>query len=321
MLLPSHIIWYLPLVLVPFLAGMVLDTAGWSRLLGTPAKVPFRKLLGVHIGTESLLLTLPGGFAVSDAAKVVLLKRGGNIQPPETLASLLARRWLLGSSQFLFVFGSIILGLSFRSGSDRGSTIPFAGELSSMPVLLAAAVTLVVGVIILTRGGVAAGTHRLLSALLPRRHRDRLDKHLPAFLEVDACLSTFGRRHWYDIGLVFLLFFLSWVMDALETVVIARVIGFDAGFVAVLIVEAILSVVKLAVFFLPSGIVVKDLGYVALFGAAGIVVSAPQIAVFIAAKRLVNVVWIVIGLIVLLGSGYRLPKKRAALYKTAVEPS
>jgi hypothetical protein len=275
--------------------------------------------LAVHVGTESLLLTLPGGFAVADAVKIALLRRGSSVDALESLTSLVARRWMLGVSQVLYVVGSIVIGYSLLSGKASAVFPGIAESWNALPTLAVVAVTFITGTFLLMNGGAARRVFRLVNCLSPRFLRDWFDRHRNSFLKINASLRAIGNGRHYELIFVFLMFLSSWLTDTIESVLVARIIGLDIGFVPLLLTEAILSVVKLAGFFLPSGIIVKDLGYVALFNAVGVAFTGSQIAVFVAVKRLINIAWIVIGFAVLFASGFRLPAKKSRAFGTVVE--
>ena len=102
---------------------------------------------------------------------------------------------------------------------------------------------------------------------------------------------------------VVLLYLVTWVVEALETFFIAQYLGFGITLTQTLMIEAILSIVREAVFFLPSGIVVKDLGYITLFNSFAMLLSPLQTLAFVVVKRFVMLVWVIVGYVVLAVQG------------------
>ena len=78
-------------------------------------------------------------------------------------------------------------------------------------------------------------------------------------------------------------------MDVWETILVARATGIHISFISTLFVEAILSAVRLGMFFFPGGIGVKEIGYFAFFSSFHFPVSAVQIGAFVVIKRIVSI--------------------------------
>ncbi len=317
----AHWVWYVPLLLVPFFLGLALDTLAWRLLLPGHKNLSYKRLLGIHIGTESLLLTLPGGFAAADAMKIALLSRGSGIDPMESLTSLLARRWMLGLSQVLFVLVAVGIGYGLFSGISRRGVVGIPS--APIIVLISAVSVLVIAVAwhSAANGNTVERLFWFLHRLSPRSMRRWLLLHHDSFLKVASYASAIRSQRRSLLYVLQLLLVVSWLSDAVESVLVAAVLGIDVGFLTFVVMEAILSIVKLLAFFLPSGIVVKELGYVALFNAAKVAVTGPQTAVFIAVKRIINVVWILVGFIVLFACGFRLKKKKNTGLRPILEAS
>ena len=108
-------------------------------------------------------------------------------------------------------------------------------------------------------------------------------------------------------------------MDAGETLLVAPALGFHISFTNVLVTEAVLSALRLGVFFLPSGVVVKDIAYVALFSSMNIYLTTAQIAAFVVVKRIVLLFCIAVGYAALLLQGVRWNNKRFIFYNAVLE--
>jgi hypothetical protein len=97
----------------------------------------------------------------------------------------------------------------------------------------------------------------------------------------------------------------GWLLESLETLVILRVLGaplspFLGGYAEVIAFEAGLALVRHTAFFAPAGLGVQDLGYIAFFHALGMPEASTLGAAFVVLKRAKEIVWIVIGYLLLL---------------------
>ena len=80
--------WMLLLLPMPFFIGMLLDTLAWKQLLPPHLTLRFKSLFGAQVGTEAVLLSIPGGFAMT-SIKLYILKQRFHIPPLEVLLALL----------------------------------------------------------------------------------------------------------------------------------------------------------------------------------------------------------------------------------------
>jgi uncharacterized membrane protein YbhN (UPF0104 family) len=107
---------------------------------------------------------------------------------------------------------------------------------------------------------------------------------------------------WRARAAVALCYALVFLVEALETWLLLRLVGAEVGFAQVLAVEPLVSLLRALAFFAPAGLGVQDLGYVALFQAVGV----PQLAVvgagFVLLKRTRELVWTAAGWSVLVAA-------------------
>lgn len=102
--------WMLLLLPMPFFIGMLLDTLAWKQLLPPHLTLRFKSLFGAQVGTEAVLLSIPGGFAMTDPIKLYILKQRFHIPPLEVFTSLITRHWLLGITQLIFISSVCLFG-------------------------------------------------------------------------------------------------------------------------------------------------------------------------------------------------------------------
>src|SRR4051812_25621525 len=74
-LLEGHVCW-LPLVLLPFVAGMACDACSMWLMLGAWGwRLPYLQVLRLRMAAEGALFPLPAGSIAAEALKPVLLRR------------------------------------------------------------------------------------------------------------------------------------------------------------------------------------------------------------------------------------------------------
>ncbi|HTR82414.1 MAG TPA: hypothetical protein VMM58_12360 [Bacteroidota bacterium] len=295
--------WPFFLLFIPFFLTMAIDALAWQFLFPRANRPNYFALLKTHVATEAIFLSLPGGFAAADVTKIFLLHKEEGIDSAEIVVSLLGRRWILGMSQVAFIMLCCLLDFGIM---QNGLTKLFDGTGLGW-VALAFAVVIVAVLVIAARLMVAgrfAGTLFKAFVLVPIPYTKRwLMRHEDSFRQADECFKVLSKGNKATLFVVLVLYTTTWAVEALETFLIAHYIGFDIGMTKTLIIEAILSIVKEAVFFLPSGVVVKDLGYVTLFNSFAVILSPMKTLAFVVMKRLTMLVWIVIGYSILLIQG------------------
>ncbi len=93
-----------------------------------------------------------------------------------------------------------------------------------------------------------------------------------------------------------LVFLASWLVESVETAVIASLVGAPLSMTSVLAIESVISLARSAVAFVPGGLGVQDVGYASLLGALG--VPHENAAAFVLLKRAKELAWIAIGVTV-----------------------
>jgi uncharacterized membrane protein YbhN (UPF0104 family) len=102
------------------------------------------------------------------------------------------------------------------------------------------------------------------------------------------------------------LYVIHWFIEAFETWLIVRLLGFPLDFSHALAIESACSFLRAIAFFVPAGLGVQDLGYATLFAAAGVSDPIDFGLAFTLVKRSKELVWVLIGYFILLA----LPVKR-----------
>ncbi|NTV46419.1 MAG: flippase-like domain-containing protein [Chlorobiales bacterium] len=259
------------LVFFPYLLVSGFDSFGWKVTFPNPKRIiSFPKLLIIRLATEAMLMSIPAGVAVAESMKPLLLKKFLQVPSSEGVASVAVKKMLLGVAQGMYLLLSFFLGYHWLIVASKG-VIKIDGL---QWVVLAAGIFMTVsfgmGTYAFVKGAVAKRLHNLLVLIPLTKLRNILLKQEEKFIEVDKQLEQFNR-----FGAAKLIkstgsFLLGWLMESVDTFVILWVLGVDISFVQVLAFETILSLVRSLVFFIPSGLGVQDLGYVAFLSALGV---------------------------------------------------
>jgi hypothetical protein len=229
------------------------------------------------------------------------------------------RHWMLGITQLIFIFISCLIGYIF---SQQMSLSVYAGNGT---FILAAGmlffISIALGLVVkqLMHGTLARNVWKFLYRIRIKPLRRWLKRMVATFREADNHFLELGKKKPVHLITAFLLYLVHWMMDVGETLLAVHVIGFHISFVNALFMEAFLSAVRLGAFFLPSGVGVKDIGYVALASSLNLHVVNAQIVAFIVLKRIISIFCILVGYVMLLVYGIGPNWKRSVSYKTVME--
>lgn len=290
------------LILVPQIAALSAESFGWKlafQALGQDVR--WSALLRVRVATEALAQSLPVGVAFSESLKPLLLHRHAGIGLAPSIAGMAARKYLLLLSQSVYVLALAALGLgALEAASKQLIRIPGLGYLSCGAGALLGLGALGIAVA-LRKSEVARGTFALLERLPFARLAAWLAEREKSFTATDSALSTFFRADFHKTARAALCFGAGWLLEAIETYLILRVLGVQVDFVTIASFEVVLSLVRNVVFVVPAGLGVQDLGYVACLSVLGVPDAASTGAAFVLLKRAKELFWILFGYALLLG--------------------
>ena len=266
------------ILLVPYLLAVLFDTAGWLKLIPTSG-ILFRTLFWVRLETESLLLTMPLGAIAADSLKPYLLRAESGLSYPTSVASLILRKCMLGVSEALFMAVVAVLSWSVLTrnsvallGTSGLQYVAFGSSLGLL-LLFGTATALVL------YAGVAQRVQKFLLWLpLLKLFKSARRSVLAAeekFEQLGEALKSFGRSK-SDLGLSATAYLFMWILESVETWLILRMLGANVRLLDAMAIETVVSLLRSIAFFVPSGLGVQDIGYLAFFKAFGIVcVAAP----------------------------------------------
>jgi glycosyltransferase 2 family protein len=282
-----------PLVLVPFLGAMLLDSAGLClllRALGRP--VPLRDLLPIRIGAEALHVTTPAGFLVADSATATLLQGRCGVPLSEGAVLAIARKWLVMRGHAAYILAGAVLGAgTLLSVSRRCGTGPWlpvgVAALALVPLLLSRCIG--AGF----RGKPALARLQQIVARAPwgwlRRRTASWREGAAALDERFARVGAATRLTWAATTA----FLGCWLLESVESAVVLWLVGAPLDWTFALAAEVGISLVRSVSNVAPAGLGVQDAGYATLLPAMGL--SADSAAAFVLIKRGKELAWIAAG--------------------------
>jgi uncharacterized protein (TIRG00374 family) len=297
------------LALAPYLCIGVFDSMAWKITIESVGqKVAYWRLLHIRLCTEALLVSLPGGAAVAEAAKPILLKRHFGIQTPEGIAIIAVKKGILGIAHGFYLALSASLG--FTALKTASEAIIGVRGLEWLAWFASVLMFLLFGgaTILFLYGGISQKLHQLLMSIPVAPLRNWLLAQEQHFLETDAHLGKFHQAGKRRIGLAVLMFFFGWMFETVETILILSLLGVQMPFGALMCMETTMSLIRAVIFVLPAGLGVQDYGYVLFLKSFGVPDAESVGVAFVLIKRAKELIWVFVGYS-LLGFGGVKPKE------------
>jgi uncharacterized membrane protein YbhN (UPF0104 family) len=282
---------------VPFALGMTIDAYGAVILLRALGyRTTLWQMLPVRVASEALHISVPAGVVASDTATAALLETRCDVRLRDGVVVSLARRWLVMRAHALYIALGALAGFAALAAlSHRLLGNAWLPWLVLASALIPWATSAAVGAGLLGRSTFArlhataarVPSRRLGRWLATRRNEaaatDAQVAHLRASTAATAAAAA--------------AFLGCWCSEALESALILRLVGASIPLASVFAIEAGLSLVRSAVVVAPSGLGVVDLGYATVLPVLG---ADPGAATaFVLLKRAKEVVWVLVGYLVL----------------------
>jgi uncharacterized membrane protein YbhN (UPF0104 family) len=293
------------LIVSPAFLSLCLECLGWRhvfRRLGQ--RVAWRPLMRVRLMSEAVAQTLPLGVIWAESLKPMLLARHNGVATSRAVAGLVARKYLLISSQAVSVTLLSLCGFT----TLRHLSLALTGHVGFE--WLAFGVSLVLCALAASVGGAFARgriADRVLNLLRRVPHvglQRALHRRQASFAGTDTLAEHYFSGKFLNTTLVPGAFFLcGWLLEAVESFLILKLLGVELDFFAVASVEVMLSFLKNVLFVIPSGIGVQDVGYVSCLTALGVPDALTVGAAFSTLKRGKELFWAAIGYSLLFSEG------------------
>ena len=295
------------LILLPYFALHLLETAAWRRLIPKEnGAVPFFSLFKIQLVTETISMTLPAGVAVGEPMRPWLCRRFLGIPLPDGIASVAVRKLLLSMTEGFYALIGAIAGFGMLQAVSA-QVIDFDG-LGVIMIVAGVAITLVFMLLLLvmTNGNAALSLHRFLMKIPFQKVRQWLLKQEAGFAEADQKLQRVKAGGIRSLLPVMVIYIASWMMLALESYLILHLLGLKVTFLQVLAFDTALTILRAIFFSIPSGLGIQDLGYLAFFQALGLPDHLAYGGAFVMLRRFKEVIWYAAGYAVMFMEGIHL---------------
>jgi glycosyltransferase 2 family protein len=306
------------LIAIPTAVNAVWQAAGWRIVLarlGQPLRI--RDLWSVRIMSEAFSLSLPAGPAVADSMAVVFLRRLG-VPVSRAVAAVAARKTLVVGANGAYVLLAFAVG--YASLAAISKSLSLGGWLPWL--VLAAAISLLGAATALSAvvfsGRLARRVLALLELVPITRFRAWLCSRNHHFDHAERDLSRLATTPPRDIAKSLGAFFLSWLCEAAETMLILHLVGVPLGVAEVLSIEVIVSLLRAFAFALPGAVGIQEAGYVALLAALGVPDAATTGVAFVVLKRSRDLFWIAAGYAWTLARGRHAGRAAGPIYSASV---
>ena len=279
--------WQVVLVCLPYAGISAIDTLGW-RYAFPRQQPPFHRLYGARMVGEALNIVTAVGSVGGEAAKAWLVRQ--DVTYEESIPSIVIAKTTITISQALF----LLIGIVFAwSALDVDSQV-----LRGMLWLLVVEVFAVAGFVGAQVAGLVARAGRWLTAFGVVQDASRAT-------QLDAALRAYYFSEWRRFGLSVGFHLLGWLLGAIEAFIILWALEIDASMVTATVIEALGSGVRFATFLVPASLGAFEGANAAAFGALGFGAGAGLAFSFV--RRARQIVWVVIGFVVLLAMRHGAP--------------
>ncbi|OGR07838.1 MAG: hypothetical protein A3K23_06960, partial [Desulfobacca sp. RBG_16_58_9] len=246
--------WYWPALLLPYGLVNFLEAISWKYLiLNLPPGISLHRLFWLRLGGESLNQLTPTASLGGELFKAARLQADG-VPLDTATASVVIYKGILVLSLTLYIFMGLALAPLFLPAAVAHFKFMSLGALA----LAAAGITFVViqrqapcgsGIRFLTRLGWCPG----------------ILKEKEGFLaDLDTAMSRFYREYPGRAALAFTLFFLSWLLHAVEIYLIFWLLGHPISWGLALCLDALAMLFTAMGFFIPAAVGVQEGGNILL---------------------------------------------------------
>ncbi len=273
------------IILIPYFLVYLFDALGWRLTLGERGgSIGFGRIFMCRMAGEAVNYITPSAYLAGEPVKAYLIRRHG-VALLDGLASVVTAKTVMVIAQVLFILLGI--GLALLSQPDDDGILIASGLILAIVSLSAAFLVFV------QHRGMFSGLLRLLEILsLPTGFLKRREESIR---ELDERIRSFYRERRGSLGLTLGLFMLGWLIGSLEVYLVIYYLGLPIDLFTAISIEALATVIRAAVFFIPSGLGAQEGGNILLFAAFGF--SPVTAMTFSILRRVREALWIGIGLL------------------------
>jgi hypothetical protein len=294
-------------IFIPYLIITISDTMGWKNSFGNnKLHIPIKKLYILRLATEALQASLPWGAVYAEVARPFLLKKHLNLKYTESIPADIITKINILIAQIIF----LLCGLFIIISEYKKNLSSFTYLSESVLYLTSAVLTLSVILFsyFLFCKNLLLHIINLLGKINLRVVRQLLIKCRPSFIEINHTLNSFYKEHKKKLLLTLMFFLFTWILMALESLIILKIIGIEVNIFQMIALESLISFVRMVFFFLPGAAGPLDLSIIMIFNLVGIQDPLQSSLMYIVLKRSKEVCWIITGYFVLIVLGVEITK-------------
>lgn len=292
------------IIFLPYCVVMLNETWGWINCFGKGSKqITIHKMLLIRIATETLQQSLPGGAVYAELVRPYLLKKHLNFEYPESISANVVTKLNILIAQIIFLIFGLLIFIAYSANTIASSGL-FSERNFQLTGIVFISVTLLLTYLLYKKHLLLRIVH-LMEKINFKPVRKLFNKIHNNALEIDNIVSDFFMNHKARLLLTITLFFFTWIFMALESLIILKVMGINASIFQMIMIESIISIVRMTFFFLPGALGPQDLSIMVLFNLAGLPDPSANAVLFVLLKRLKELVWIIIGYVLLMLLGIK----------------
>lgn len=287
-----------PLVALPYAVVLSFDTAAWNATFERSARIPFWALWRLRAAGDCVANSLPAGPALAEALKALVLQRTYGMELSDAAANLVLTKVALAISQGLFLIAGVAAALpTLRDNSP--ALMGRAGlEWIGIAIALGFFSVMCLALFLLSRDNLLTG----LTARWARSDHPRWQSLAPRLAKLATSLGIVKRIPRRQLLSAIGLFLCGWLVLGFENFVILTLLSSGVSLSESLCMEALVSVIRIAFFFVPSALGAQEVGYFMLLRAFGVADPVVIAAAFTITKRTKELFWFGIGYLMLWSS-------------------
>jgi uncharacterized membrane protein YbhN (UPF0104 family) len=282
------------LVPVPTFFILLSDTIAWRATFEHPSRFPLAPLWRVRAAVDAVTGSVPGGLAVGESIRVLLLGRRFKVPMTEAASNAVVSKLVMAASQGLF----LMVGVATASLLPR--TLSGSGVLAEVAAALAFSGVMGGALLAVSRGRLFTRLLAGMQKLGGPRWQAKLVRFDEPIARLDRAFATLARVPRRQLVLALAMFFVGWMCLGLEGWLILRLLDARVSVSTAISVEAIASMVRIGFFFLPGGLGAQEASYYELLRLYGVPNAEAVAAAFVITKRAKEIIWIALGYLLLL---------------------
>jgi hypothetical protein len=284
-----------PLIAVPYAIILALDSFGWRNTFEHPQGLRFFELYRIRIATEAVSNSLPAGPAIGETLKAVILQRRLRMPFTEAAANVILSKFGIAIAQALFTVAALILAAPTLESSSQRVLGREGLEWIAFGLAFGFLTTMTLALWAIARGKLFGRLLQRLVAFRDGKLRQRLERFVPLVERADHALGVVARVPPAQTALAIGQFFVGFVCMGIDDWVILTFLSSGVSLSQSISMEALLAIVRIGFFFLPSGLGAQEAGYYLALRAFGVADAETLAAAFMVAKRAKELLWIGIG--------------------------